>query len=112
MTMRPFTLSTIRADSAVVCVSLAGDLDLLSVTVLQEALNAAETLAPAELILDLTALTFLDSTGLHCIVRAHDRAKQAGRRLFLVPGSAHIQWVLELTGMDKHLEFVTPAIPD
>ena len=51
----------------------------------------------------------MDSTGLHCIARAHERAQRAGRRLVLVPGASCVERVVELTGMNKQLEFVTPV---
>ena len=37
MTVGAFTISTLRADGAVACLSLAGDLDLSTVAILQEA---------------------------------------------------------------------------
>ena len=73
----------------------------------EKALDAAEALAPVDPVLDLSGLSFIDSSGLHCIVRAHERAQKEGRRMVLVPGSSSVQRVLELTGMDRHLEFVT-----
>ena len=109
MDVGAFTATALRADAAVVCLSLAGDLDLSAVTTLQEALDRAEALAPADLLLDLSDLSFLDSTGLHCIVRAHERAQHTGRRLVVVPGVSPVHRVMELTGVDKHLEFVTRA---
>lgn len=109
MTLAAFTATSVRADDEVVCLSLAGDLDLSTVPALQEALDAAEALAPVDLVLDLAGLSFLDSSGLHCIVRAHERAQKEGRRVVLGPGSSSVQRVLELTGMDRHLEFVTRA---
>ena len=109
MTVGAFTISTLRADGAVACLSLAGDLDLSTVAILQEALDSAEARSPAALVLDLSSLSFMDSTGLHCIARAHERAQRAGRRLVLVPGASCVERVVELTGLDKQLEFVTPV---
>jgi anti-sigma B factor antagonist len=88
---------------------LAGDLDLSTVAILQGALDGAEARSPAALVLDLSSLSFMDSTGLHCIAQAHERAQRAGRRLILVPGASCVERVVELTGLDKQLEFVTPV---
>jgi anti-anti-sigma factor len=56
-------------------------------------------------ILDLSELTFIDSSGLHVIVTAHARLADAGRRLTLVPGCHQVQRIFELTGIEDRLEF-------
>ena len=55
------------------------------------------------LVLDLRRLSFIDSTGLHVLIRANRRAKEG--QLRLLRGSRRIHRVFELTGTDKRLPF-------
>jgi len=53
-------------------------------------LAEAEALCPETLVLDLSRLEFLDSSGLGCILEAHARANNAGRRLALLGRPSHL----------------------
>lgn len=83
-----------------------GELDMATGPNLECALQGAESEAPALLILDLSALRFMDCTGLHLILAAHERTAAAGRRLALICGPRAVQRVFELTGTDQTLEFL------
>jgi len=50
-------------------------------------------------IVDLTGVTFIDSTCLRALVSARDSLEKAGRTLVLVPGST-VERLLTLTGLD------------
>jgi anti-anti-sigma factor len=60
-------------------------------------------------LLDLSKLTFLDSTGLRCVVRADERAREEGRRLVVVKGPEAVQRVFEITRLQERLELVDDA---
>ena len=69
-----------RHDEASVTVSLEGDLDLATVPLLRRAVMAElDTEAVTSLVLDLTGLTFLDSTGLGCWIELRNAAIQRGK---------------------------------
>lgn len=85
---------------------LAGELDLGVTGELETALSDAEAAENGVLVLDLRALTFIDSTGLRVIVAAHARAAEGGRRLVVVRGPAEVQRVFELTHFAERLEMV------
>ena len=55
---------------------------------------------------DLSKLTFLDSTGLRCIVTADERAREQGRRIVIVRGPDAVQRVFTITRLDDRLEMV------
>jgi anti-anti-sigma factor len=87
--------------------ALKGELDLAGAGRVDEAVSAL--LAGddhAMLIVDLRELTFMDSTGLRAIVRAHEAAQQAGRRVAIVRGPEAVHRVFELVGMADRLELV------
>ena len=50
----------------------------------QDELRRVEESEPPVVVLDLSRLTFLDSTGLRCLVTADERAREAGRRVVIV----------------------------
>jgi anti-sigma B factor antagonist len=55
-------------------------------------------------VLDLRELDFMDCSGVHTIVDASSRARQAGRRLVLLRGPPNVDRVLTLTGSAGDLE--------
>ena len=54
--------------------------------------------------LDLRELEFVDSSGVHAIVNASSRARQAGRRLVLLRGPSNVDRMFTLTGSSDQLE--------
>jgi anti-sigma B factor antagonist len=90
-------------------VALVGELDLSTVAKVQEELRRAEAKSPATLVVDLSKLTFLDSTGLRCIVTADERARDEGRRIVIVRGPDAVQRVFAITKLDDRLEMVDDA---
>ena len=87
-------------------VSLRGELDLSTVEKVEEELRRIEDRADKLLVLDLTGLTFLDSTGLRLMVTADQRARKAGRRLALVRGPETVHRVFTITKLDERLQMV------
>ena len=88
--------------------SLSGELDLSNVLCVEEELRKVEDRKPA-MVLDLSALRFIDSTGLRLIVSAHQRARKQGRRLKIVQGGDAVRRLFRLSGLESRLEFVEPA---
>jgi anti-sigma B factor antagonist len=97
-------VETERRDKAVV-ISLYGELDLASSPLLDEQLLEAETVAAARVVIDLGGLEFIDSSGLHVLVRAHERCRENDRELYLMPGARAVQRLFELTGADSVFMF-------
>jgi anti-anti-sigma factor len=89
-----------------VTISLKGELDLSSVGKVQEELRRVEAEKPPLLVLDLTNLTFLDSTGLRTVVTADERARDNGRRFVIVRGPDAVQRVFAITRLEERLEMV------
>ena len=87
-------------------VALRGELDLSSVNKVQDELRRVEGDKPAIVLLDLSKLTFLDSTGLRCLVTADQRARDEGRRVVLVRGPDPVQRVFSITRLEERLEMV------
>jgi anti-anti-sigma factor len=90
-------------------VVLRGELDLSTVGKVQDELERVERSSPPTVVLDLSKLSFLDSTGLRCLVTADERARQEGRRLVLVRGPDSVQRVFAITRLEERLEMVDDA---
>jgi anti-anti-sigma factor len=90
-------------------VALRGELDLSTVGKVQDELRRVEASSPPVVVLDLSRLTFLDSTGLRCLVTADERARDEGRRVVIVRGPEAVQRVFSITRLEEHLEMVDDA---
>lgn len=90
-------------------VSLRGELDLSTVGKVDDELQRWEGSQAGVVLLDLSKLTFLDSTGLRCVVRADERAREDGRRLVVIKGPEAVQRVFEITRLEERLELVDDA---
>jgi len=84
-------------------------IDLIRGRKVQDALQNLEAGAPPVIVLDLSKLTFLDSTGLRCLVTADQRARDGGRRLVIVRGPDAVQRVFAITRLEERLEIVDDA---
>jgi len=90
-------------------VALVGELDLSTVSKVQDELRKVEESSPPTMVIDLSKLTFLDSTGLRCIVTADERAREEGRRIVIVRGPDAVQRVFAITRLEERLEMVDDA---
>ena len=63
----------------------------------------------AALEIDLSALTFLDSSGVRSLMITVDRCREHGTPLTIIPGPLGIQRVFEITGLVDTLPFSTPS---
>jgi len=88
---------------------LRGELDLSTTEKVDTELRRVEESYPPVVVLDLSGLTFLDSTGLRLIVTADQRARQSDRRLTIVKGPATVQRVFSITKLDERLDMVDDA---
>ena len=89
-----------RTDRRVV-VTLRGDVDVYSSAQLREALTDLIDDGPGAIVLDLSGLDFLDSTGLGVLVGAQKRLVQRGGELILRAPRPGARKVFEITGLDK-----------
>ena len=88
---------------------LRGELDLSTVGKVQEEIRQVADREPRVLVLDLSELTFLDSTGLRCLVKADERARKEGWRFVMVKGPEAVHRVFSITRLDERLEIVDDA---
>lgn len=87
-------------------VVLTGELDLSTIDRLEQELARVEGAGPATVALDLSRVTFLDSSGLRVIVSADQRARRENRRFVVVRGPDTVQRVFSITRLDEQLDIV------
>jgi anti-sigma B factor antagonist len=85
---------------------LKGELDLSTVAKVEQELDQAESRRPPLIALDLTGLTFLDSSGLRLVVTADERARDDGRRFVIVRGPETVNRVFTITRLGERLDMV------
>jgi anti-anti-sigma factor len=79
----------------------AGELDIATVPLLEAAFEAVAATAVARIVLDLSEITFIDSTGIQLLLKFSERCNGA-ERLEIVP-SVSIERLLDITGLRDQL---------
>jgi anti-anti-sigma factor len=98
-----------RNDDGVAVVALSGEFDLAGVERFEAELRRLESDSPGVLVVDLSDLQFMDSSGLRALVMADQRARRTQRRLAIVPGPPAVRRVFEITQLDGRLDLVESA---
>lgn len=104
MAALPFDFQLAPGDGAVVA-TLIGELDLPATDAAYDDIEAAAREARA-LVLDLSQLTFMDSSGLRLVVRLDAAAREGAFELSIVRGPEKVQQVFEIVGLDDALPFL------
>lgn len=90
-----------------VVVVIAGEFDLGMAGPVREALTRAITDPRQRLIVDLSEVTFIDSSGLHVICDAYELCRDAQPTLIIRPGPPNVQRVFGLANLLDDLPFET-----
>ncbi|MGH7736958.1 MAG: STAS domain-containing protein [Candidatus Tyrphobacter sp.] len=80
---------------------LWGSLDVATSPSLKEALTKASAQGHHDIVVDLTQVDFLDSTGLGALMGAHRRAVESEGRLSLIVHEGPISRLLTITGLSR-----------
>jgi anti-sigma B factor antagonist len=94
-----------RREGDTLVLSLRGELDLTSAPVFDRELEQVAADSPTRLVIDLSGLDFMDSTGLRALLQARERAMANRHELALRRGPRQVQRVLELTKTDEVFTF-------
>ncbi|HVF79650.1 MAG TPA: STAS domain-containing protein [Solirubrobacteraceae bacterium] len=98
---------TVRSDreGMVHTICVGGELDLHTAARLEHELTRVETTDAQSIVVDLSGLSFIDSTGVRLLFNAHARSRSDGGRLALLRGPQAVQHTFELTGILDRLPF-------
>jgi anti-anti-sigma factor len=104
----PFEVQVTRLREVTLLV-VTGELDMATVPLLEERLRDVEESGANPLVIDLRGLGFIDSTGLMALLRAHERACVAGRRIAVINGTGQAHRLFEITNADQTIEVIEDA---
>jgi anti-anti-sigma factor len=106
MKLGPLSIRETR-DGAVHRLTPVGELDIATARLVEHAFDAVFTDDNVKMIVvDLTELGFMDSTGIHLLMRMRDACADADR-LRVVNGSRAVQRVLDVSGVRDHLPIIS-----
>ena len=91
---------TVRKVDGTAVVAVAGEIDVYTSPLLQERLVEVLRDGSSSIVLDLSAVTFLDSTGLGVLITGLKRCRSADGDLVLVTAQPNVLKVLEITGLN------------
>ena len=94
----------VEADGGLIAIRARGEVDLASVTLLDSELKRAEASDADRIVLDLSELEFIDSTGLRALVAAQNRSRSINDRLTIRGANGHVLKMIELTGLNELIE--------
>lgn len=103
--LEPFRIE-VEPSRDVVRVVPVGELDLATADKLREEIDRLHVAGFNRLVLDLSKLRFMDSTGLRLVLETNARARDDGWTFSLVRGPEAVQRLFEVTNFTEHLDFV------
>jgi anti-sigma B factor antagonist len=89
---------------------LSGELDISTAVDLQRVVAQVCADGARKVVLDLTGLTFMDSTGLRAVLASQSVCRDHGIEFVLTPASAAVRRVFEIAGLIDALPFARVAI--
>jgi anti-sigma B factor antagonist len=96
-----------RVEDGIVVITPRGELDVAGAPLLEDAIAAATDDPDIDaLVVDLSPLEFMDSSGLRCVVQADRQVRERGIRFALVRGGEPVHRVFEITRMTDRLTWV------
>jgi anti-anti-sigma factor len=92
-------------DGVLHTIALEGELDIAGAPELERELLRVERTDALSIVVDLSDLAFIDSTGVRLLLQADARSRADANRLSLLRGPRGVQRVFELTGVLDRLPF-------
>jgi anti-anti-sigma factor len=90
-------------------VTVSGAVDIATVDTLRSALDEALASQPEALSVDLTGVTFIDSTGLAALVKAGRALPEPERLTVVLDPCSYPRVIFDATGLAHCLTLVSPA---
>jgi anti-sigma B factor antagonist len=87
-------------------IQLYGEFDLASAEAVDRELRRSEESVAGTVVVDLSGLDFIDSSGIAVLAHAADRASKNESRFGLRRGNAQVERTFELAGLSELLPFL------
>lgn len=85
---------------------LVGDIDAAGVDSLVSHLDPLPA-SGVEIVIDLSEVAFIDSSGFRALIEAHQRAERAGRLVVMADPSPAVRRLLDISGLVPYLHVRT-----
>jgi anti-sigma B factor antagonist len=102
-----FRIASVQTGEGAWTLAVGGELDLYTAPDVRDELAALPE--DAHVVVDLTAMTFVDSAGVAALLVAARRLRMNGGTLALVIDDPRVLRVLEVTGLDRYFE-IRPSL--
>jgi anti-sigma B factor antagonist len=93
-------------------IALSGECDLVQQERLRTAIREVLAARPECVVLDLSNLSFIDSTGIQVVIELSRAVARDGLHLVVFPGARQVQRMFELCGLTSRVRFVGAESPD
>jgi len=103
-TIPPLRATVAEVGGRIALVSVSGELDAFVESDLRDALGAAAALGSQTVVVDLSGVSFMDSTASGVLVAEAKRLWREGGHLVLVSNGHRASRVLEVSGIDQVLQ--------
>jgi anti-anti-sigma factor len=90
-------------------IGLEGEWDMATQIAAREAIGRALARRPERLVLDLSRLSFMDSSGVHAVTSLATRTDRLNVRLSIVPAPAAVHRIFEICQLTKRLPFTSAS---
>lgn len=97
---------TAQVDGDAATVTVRGEVDVYTAPQLRQRLYAVVADGVSNVVLDVSGMTFIDSTGLGVIVGTLKRLREGGGELWLRSPSRSTRKVLDITGLTRIVSIV------
>ena len=81
-------------------VCIDGEIDIATLSVFGEAVEACTASGEQHLVLDMSAVQFMDSQGLHMLLAAVDAMRERGGSLVVASPSPAVRRLLDVAGLE------------
>jgi anti-sigma B factor antagonist len=102
----PFGLQIVSSEQgATSTIELEGEWDLAQQAATTDAITQVLYRRPACVVVDLSQLSFIDSSGIHVLINTRNRCAAQATHLVIIPGPRAVQRVFEICGLIDTLPF-------
>ena len=91
---------TVSADGATAAVRIVGEIDVATSPQIDEVLGQCDG---ATVYIDLADVTFMDSSGIAVLARAHERAARGDFELTIANATPNVRKLFAITGLEELL---------
>ena len=82
---------------------ISGEIDISNAPQLKKDLESAYSQNPTDIIVNVSNLAYIDSTGLGAIISVYGKMKSDGHRIVLTEPKDNVKKLLSITSLDKVL---------